>query len=142
MNGRRLVVAFLALVAIFAVALVYFQVFAFYERTDGPGALALPVPVAAWEGIDAPTSPLKLRACFETDPAAAATLEPAPDAAPLNPPFWFRCFESGGLTEDLDAGRASAYAVARDVPDGFDLMLAVYPDGRAFLWRQLNERFR
>jgi hypothetical protein len=142
MSGRRLVIAFLVFVAVFAAALVYFQVFAFYERTEGPGDLDLGVPVADWQGIDAGSSPLKLRACFETDPEAAAGLEPAPDATPLTPPFWFGCFDARDLTADLDAGRASAYAVARDQPEGFDLLLAVYPDGRAYLWRQLNERFR
>ena len=141
MSGRRLVIDFLLFTAAFTVALLYFQLFAFYERTEGPGGLALSVPVAAWQGIDATSSPLKLRGCFETDPAAVA-LDPAPDAEPLNAPFWFRCFDARAISQDLDAGRATAYAVGRDAPEGFDLMLAVYPDGRAFLWRQLNERFR
>jgi hypothetical protein len=145
LSGKRVMIAFLAFVAVFAAALVYFQFFAFYQRTEAPEALFVGddrVPVGAWEGIDATTSPLKLRACFETEVAALAEAEPVTDATPLTPPFWFRCFDARALTQDLEAGRAEAFAVARDQPDGFDTMLAVYPDGRAYLWRQLNERFR
>ena len=63
-----------------------------------------------------------------------------PDATPLVAPFWFRCFDAGRLTADLATGAAAAYAVARDAPPGFDLMLAAYPDGRGYLWRQLGDR--
>lgn len=144
MNGRHLVLGFLAFVAVFAVALVWFQEFAFYERQ--PAVATLPVagrqvPVSDYQGIDAVSSPLKLRGCLRIDPAAVAGLDPAPDATPLNPPSWFRCFDSGALTADLAAGAATAYAIGRDDPPGFDRMLAVYPDGRAYLWRQLGAAY-
>ncbi|HVH03413.1 MAG TPA: DUF6446 family protein, partial [Amaricoccus sp.] len=45
------------------------------------------------------------------------------------------------LAADLAAGTARAYAIGRDSPAGFDLMLAVYPDGHAFLWRQLGAAY-
>jgi hypothetical protein len=144
-SGKRVIIAFLAFGVVFAAALTYFQLFAFYERTEAPEALDVGddrVPVEDWNGIDAATSPLKLRACFETEATALAEAEPAAEATPLTAPFWFRCFDARGLTHDLAAGRAEAYPVTRDEPDGFDTMLAVYPDGRAYLWRQLNERFR
>lgn len=137
--------AFLVVVALFAAALVYFQLFAFYERAEAPETLsvgAAVLPVRNWEGIDAASSPLKRRACFRTDPDALAQEEPVADATPLNAPFWFGCFDAGKLTADLEAGQASAYPVARDEPAGFDTMVAVYPDGNAYMWRQLNERFR
>jgi hypothetical protein len=137
--------AFLVFVAIFAAALIYFQFFAFYQRAAAPDALAVrdvPLAVSDWQGIDAESSPLKLRGCFTTDRESLAGLEPAQDATPLVAPFWFGCFDAGELTEDLAEGRAVAYPVARDEPEGFDIMLAVYDDGRAYLWRQLNERFR
>jgi hypothetical protein len=140
MKGRTLVIGFLAFLALFAAALVWAQVFAFYQReTAAPelGGLA----VADYRGIDAASSPLKLRGCFRLDPAAAAGLTLAPDATPLVAPFWFRCFDAGQLTRDLATGAARAYAVARDAPEGFDLMLAAYPDGRGYLWRQLDDRF-
>lgn len=144
MSGRLLVLLFLGFLAVFAAGLVWTQFFAFYQRRQDIDGLAVPggtVPVAGYDGIDAATSPLKLRGCFRIDPAAVAGLPPAPEATPLTAPFWFRCFDAGRLTRDLAAGAARAYALGRNEPDGFDVMLAVYPDGRGYLWRQLNARF-
>ncbi len=145
MNGKRLVQGFLVFLALFAAGLIYTQFFAYYERQRGVGALRIagePVPIADYDGIDSSSSPLKLRGCFEIDPAALAALKPATDATPLNAPFWFRCFDTGTLTDDIAAGAAKAYALTRDDPKGFDQMIAVYPDGRGYLWRQLNAAFR
>lgn len=146
MSGRILVLGLLAFTAVFAAVLVWTQFFAYYERQSGVGALTIAgevVPVADYDGIDSTSSPLKLRGCFRIDPAWVARLDPppAPQATPLTPPFWFRCFDAGALTADLAAGTAVAYDIGRDQPEGFDLMLAVYPDGRGYVWRQLNERF-
>ncbi len=144
MNGRTLMIALLAFAAVFAAALVWFQFFAFYQRTtDFPVTVnGAPVAVAAYDGIDASSSPLKLRGCFVADPADFAAAPPAPDAAPLLPPFWFRCFDARTLSVDLASGVATARTLATDAPQGFDLMVALYPDGRGYLWRQLNERYR
>ena len=145
MSGRKLVLAFAAFLVVFAAVLAWFQLFAFYERHEGVGAVTINgevVPVADYDGIDSTSSPLKLRGCFRIDPAMIHGAEPAPDATPLNAPFWFGCFDAGQLSEDLAAGAASAWRIAEDDPDGFDLMLAAYPDGRGYIWRQLNERFQ
>jgi len=145
MKGRTLMIALLAFTALFAAALVWFQLFAFYERASGPGGLPVAgsvVPIADYEGIDATSSPLKLRGCFRADPASFAAAPPAPEAEPLTAPFWFRCFDARAIAQDLAAGRATAHALESDRPPGFDLMVAIYPDGRGYLWRQLNERFR
>ncbi|TPE50765.1 DUF6446 family protein [Amaricoccus solimangrovi] len=145
MNGKRLVQGFLVFLAIFAAALIYTQFFAYYTRERGVETLRLAgaeVPVSDYDGIDSASSPLKLRGCFRIDPAAVAALPPAADATPLTPPFWFRCFDAGALTEDLASGAATARVVTRDDPKGFDEMIAVYPDGRGYLWRQLNAAFR
>jgi hypothetical protein len=132
--------ALLAFAAVFAGTLAYFQLFAYYRRETATPALAT-LPVSEYRGIDAASSPLKLRGCFRLDPATAPSLPPAPDATPLNAPFWFRCFDARTLTRDLAAGSATAYALARDEPPGFDVMMALYPDGRGYLWRQLNQRY-
>ncbi|MER2510775.1 DUF6446 family protein [Amaricoccus sp.] len=144
MNGRRLVVGFLIFLGLFAAALIYTQFFAFYERQHGVGALRINgevVPIADFDGIDATSSPLKLRGCFRVDPAAVAGLTPAAKPTPLNPPFWFRCFDAGAIEADLASGAARAYAIGQDQPEGFDIMIAVYPDGRGYLWRQLGPKF-
>ncbi len=144
MNGRRLVLVFLGFLLLFVAALVWFQFFAFYERHHD--VVALPVPgksiaISDYDGIDATSSPLKLRGCFRIDPVSVVSLPVAPDATPLVAPFWFGCFDARALTRDIAAGKATAHLVARDTPDGFDMMIAVYPDGRGYLWRQLNARF-
>jgi hypothetical protein len=144
MSGRRLILAFSAFLAVFAAALVWFQLFAYYERAEGVGALPIDghaVPVSDYDGIDSASSPLKLRGCLRIDPAAVAALTPAADATPLTAPFWFRCFSARALTRDLAAGKARAYRIEENAPDGFDLMLAVYPDGRGYIWRQLNAQY-
>lgn len=141
MSGRIVVIGLLAFTLLFGVALVWFQFFAFYERQEGVATVEIggqPVPVSGYEGIDAMSSPLKLRGCFRIDPAALAGLEAVGDATPLTPPFWFDCFDVAALTGDLEAGRAKAYRIGVNEPAGFDRMLAVYPDGRGYLWRQLN----
>ena len=80
MSGRRLVLGFLAFLAVFAAALVWTQLFAYYERQTRrrrPHASpARTVPVADYDGIDAASSPLKLRGCLRIDPAAVAALTP------------------------------------------------------------------
>jgi hypothetical protein len=145
MRGKPLMIALIGFTALFAAALYYFQVYAFYERSEGVGALEVAgaaVPIADYEGIDAATSPLKLRGCFRADPAAFAAAEPAPEAEPLTAPFWFRCFDARAIGEDLAAGRAAAFRLASDRPPGFDLIVALYPDGRGYLWRQLGAQWR
>lgn len=144
MSGRRLVIGLLGVTALFAAALIWFQFFAFYARVSDVDSLRIAgaaVPVTDYDGIDADASPLKLRGCLRIDPAALAGLDPAPEATPLTPPPWFRCFDARGLSEAIAAGAARAYRIAADAPEGFDLYLAVYPDGRGYLWRQLNARF-
>jgi len=144
-SGKAVAIGLVAFAAIFGAALYWFQVYAFYERQSGIGALVVAgetVPVARYEGIDAASSPLKLRGCFHADPAAFAAATPAPEATPLVAPYWFRCFDAGALTADLAAGRARAFALDHDTPPGFETVVALYPDGRGYLWRQLAEERR
>lgn len=144
MSGRRLILGLLAFLALFAGGLVYTQYFAFYERVAGVEALRFggsAIPVADYSGLDAASSPLKLRGCFTLDPGALAGLPAAADATPLTPPPWFRCFDAEALAHDLESGAARAFRLAENEPEGFDVMLAAYPDGRGFLWRQLNARY-
>ncbi len=144
MRGRPLMIGLIAFTALFAAALYYAQVFAWYERSSGVGALRVGsevVPIADYQGIDATSSPLKLRGCFRADPASFAAATPAPEAEPLTAPFWFRCFDARTIGADLAAGRATALALEYDTPPGFDVVVALYPDGRGYLWRRLNARY-
>jgi hypothetical protein len=71
-----------------------------------------------------------------------AALPVAEDPTPLTPPPWFRCFDAESLQKAIYGGDATAYLLAAEAPEGFDVMLAVYPDGRGYLWRQLASRFK
>ena len=144
MSGKRLITGFLIFLGLFTAALIYTQFFAYYERATGVAFLTIAgaaVPVASYDGIDSASSPLKRRGCFTLDPTALATLAPAVDPTPLTPPFWFRCFDAQAIEQDLASGAARAYAIATDDPKGFATMIAVYPDGRGYLWRQLGAEF-
>ena len=143
MSGRALIIGLLVFTAAFAVALWYFQTRFWYERVEGVTEIEVngqPMPVSDYRGIDATSSPLKLRACFRQDwPQFAAS---GALATPLTAPGWFECYDAGRITEDVAAGRAQAIRIAEDEPAGIDTWVARYPDGRAYMWRQLNEKYQ
>ena len=61
---------------------------------------------------------------------------------PLTAPFWFRCFNAERITKDLESGKASAFLFKKEEFDGIDNVIAVYPDGRSYRWRQLNTKYK
>jgi hypothetical protein len=140
MRGRALVIGFLVFAVVFGALLYWFQVHAYYRTVEGlrfvevGGAL---VPVVGYSGIDADSSPLKIRGCFRVDPASLAEAPAAADPAPLIAPFWFGCFDAEAIGADLEAGRARAVLAAAEEPAGFRRLIAVYPDGRAYQWREV-----
>lgn len=142
MSARPLILGFVAALVVFSVALWYFQTRYWYDRVEGLTEIevnGVAMPVSDYRGIDSAASPLKLRACFRQDwPQSAAS---DANATPLVAPGWFDCFDAGQITADLAARRAQALKIAEDDPSGFDTYVARYPDGRAYLWRQLNERY-
>ncbi|RIA55645.1 DUF6446 family protein [Dichotomicrobium thermohalophilum] len=138
MKGRVLIVGFLLFTVVFGAALWYFQTRAYYEeiKADSVEIAGQSYPVSDWRGIDAPTSPLKLRACFNLAEAPDAPV--AEDAAPLVAPDWFDCFDAEALSGALKAGEAKAYLAARDEFGVTNRIVARFPDGRAYMWRQLK----
>ncbi len=155
MSGRTLSIL-LVLVALAAGAAMYWlQVYAYYRPVElGAGALSEGrVTITAeteagpeelspvgFEGIAADSSPIRFRACFELeDPSSLLSrARPAPDAVPLVAPGWFDCFDAAAIGADLEAGRATAILGQENVEYGIDRILAVYADGRAFAWDQIN----
>lgn len=145
MNGKVLISGFVVFVVIFGAGLYYALVYAYYEKVDTITEIMVQdrnVTVTNYEGIDATSSGLKLRGCFNVAPADFEGLVHGVNAIPLSAPKWFECFDVGALQEDLDAGRAVAYLAAESEKDGIDRVIALYPDGRAYLWRQLNEKYQ
>ena len=147
MNGRILMIGMLVFAALFGVALWWFQTRAYYTEVgpDHVPGLAGQFAISDWQGIDASSSPLKFRACFRIPEADAQRFVDdnyeIANATPLVAPDWFPCFDAGRLTEDLASGRAEGYFMGASGHDGVDRYMALYRDGRAYLWHQLNERF-
>lgn len=134
-------IGLLAFTAIFGVALWYTQFYAFYEETERVRVTIAgeSYAVTGWQGIDASSSPLKLRACFRL--AEAPDAPPAENPTPLVAPPWFECFDAAAIGRALEDGRATAYLAAREEADGVHRVVARFPDGRAYMWRQLDERY-
>lgn len=154
MNGK-LVGGFLVLTALVAGFGVYYaQEYAFYQplEASAPAAEIRLVSVVndqpevilteGFNGIDADSSPLRFRGCFTTPLTLAMlseTYKVYPEATPLNAPQWFDCFNAEQIGEDLETGNAVAFLSEHEIDPGIDRVVAVYPDGRAFAWHQLNE---
>ncbi len=146
---------FLVVIALLVGALIYYQqVYAFYFAipADAPAATILLTPIGGgtpepmlsdgFQGIDADSSPLRFRACFRSQTAIATLTEtyvvyahPTPTIAP----GWFDCFNAERIGTDLETGAAVAFLSQKNIHPGVDRVVAVYPDGRAYAWQQLND---
>ena len=82
-----------------------------------------------------------LRACFHTPLSLALLTETFAvyDAArPPASPARLACYDAGRIGADLAAGTAVAFLSERNIAPGLDRVVAVYPDGRAYVWQQPN----
>ena len=142
MNGKLIGIFLIAAGVIGGAAMYWLQVYAFYERLDDvaltvtDGGVAQPLDVSNLQAIDATSSPIRFRACFAI--AGDVAGDPCPDATPLNTPGWFDCFDAEAIGDALATGTAQAYLGQFNVIYGIDRVIAVFPDGRAFAWHQIN----
>ncbi len=148
MTGKILSIIILVSALIGGAAMYYLQVFAYYEEAPvvdtitvlGPEDAEIPLPVRGYEGIDADSSPIRFRACFETDARPAALdAVPYPGAAPRNAPFWFDCFDAEAIAAQMAAGTAQVFTMARNIEFGVDRVVALTEDGRGYIWQEINE---
>ena len=149
--GGRILITFLLATAVIAGALMYYlQVYAYYEELD-PGQAEVRLTQAAtgeavtvepgnFRGIDSDSSPIRYRACFDLALTAEdlAAFETVEGAEPRIAPGWFDCFDAAALGADIENGAATVYMGQRDVTYGIDRVVAVYPDGRAYSWHEIN----
>jgi hypothetical protein len=139
--GRLIAVALVLAGVLAGAGMYYLQVYAYYDRLPPRATLpvqgAQPLTITEYQGIDSDSSPLRLRECF-TVVGAPQDLTPYDRPQPLNAPGWFRCFDARAMSADLAAGRARAVLVQGNFRFGFDRVMALYPDGRAFVWQQPN----
>lgn len=94
------------------------------------------------EGIDADSSPLRFRACFTTPLSQAMLTETYriyDKPTPLVGPSWFSCYDAGRITKALESGEALAFLSETRPEYGIDRVVAVFPDGQAFAWHQMND---
>jgi hypothetical protein len=154
MKGSILMGGLLGFTAIFAGALWYFQNYAYYS-VDRPDDFTIALTLVAdgaperilardFTVMLSDTSPLKFRACFTVEnsiPMMTETYVVYDKPTPLQAPGWFDCYDHVALTEDLQSGQAVAFLAEKDITNGVDRVVAVYDDGRAYSWHQLNEKF-
>ena len=141
-SGKLVMKGLLVFCIIFGAGLWYFQNYAYYDEvTDVTEVTAYgdAFPIADYRGINADTSPLKLRACFTVDWDYFPSDEYKLVAEPLVAPAWFNCFNAEQITLDILNDKAVAILAAENEIYGFSRYIAQYEDGRAFMWRQINE---
>lgn len=135
-------------------ALYYLQVYAFYDEIKQDAAVVELTSIYSGEpeeiiaddfvGIDSTSSPIRYRGCFTTPMSQALLTETYVSydkAVPLIGPGWFSCFDAKAIGTDLEEGLALPFLSKADVSNGVDRVVAIYPDGRAFIWHQLNDKF-
>ena len=151
MNGKVIGSVLVGLGLIAGAAVYYLQVYAFYAEVrsvrDGGSVVInittthgtlIELPVSDFAGIDASSSPIRFRACFQTPLPMDVGFSVREEATPLNAPGWFDCFDAARIGADLAVGNARAYLGEANVTYGIDRVLAIYPDGRGFAWHQIN----
>ncbi|MDU8911942.1 DUF6446 family protein [Aestuariicoccus sp. MJ-SS9] len=152
MTGKFLAILLLLSALVGGVAMYYLQVYAYYEEvvptgTDDVMLTALdgtraPIPFANFQGIDAESSPIRYRVCFDTTltlDEATARYEPYDNAAPRVAPGWFDCFDAEAIAAEMDAGTAKVFVDQRNREFGIDRVVAITEDGRGYVWHEINE---
>ncbi len=150
-NGKILGGTIVMIAAVAGIAMYWLQEYAFYSpavfETGKEIRLTLiesgqPEAILATSltGIDANSSPLRFRACFKTPLSQALLTETYvvyEGATPLIGPSWFDCYDAAKIGAALEQGEAVAFLSEANIVPGFDRVVAVYPDGRAFAWHQI-----
>ncbi len=155
MNGKVLGSIIVGSALIAGIAIYYLQIYAFYDEVSlDPMEIQLtsvatgaPEMILAEDiqAIDADSSPLRFRACFTTPHSQAMLTESFvvyDDPIPLTAPPWFDCFDANAVGAALENEEAIAYLAQADIQDGVDRVVAIYDDGRAFAWHQLNDKYK
>ena len=151
MNGK-IIGGFLVLSGVIAgAAMYYLQVYAFYddvsdatttvELTTVAGGAPETILADNIDAIDADSSPLRFRACFETPMNQAMLTETYAlydGAVPLNAPGWFDCFDADAIGAALESGTALPFLGTENIVYGIDRVVAITDTGRGYVWHQIN----
>ena len=153
MNGKVIVTGLLAVALVGGAGLYYSLEYAYYAPVPADSAKARiemtsivtgkpeVLPIEDFQGIDADTSPLRYRACFKL-PTSMATLTESfviyEKPTPLVAPTQFSCFDAGAIADALHSDKAVAFLGQKNIQYGIDRVIAVFDDGRAYAWNQMN----
>jgi len=151
MNGKIVAIVLLVSGLLAGAGMYWMQVHAFYERVDPEVAdvqltglvsgMSEPVAHENYRGIDADSSPLRYRACFDIAVPLMDLREKYvayPEPVPLEAPGWFDCYDARDIGAALETGEAVAFLGESNVVYGIDRVVAVFRDGRARSWHQIN----
>lgn len=153
MSGKVLGISMVVFALIFGAVVYYMQEYAYYEpvAADSPAAeirltavatgVAEPVPADDVRAIDANSSPVRFRACFKTPltvPLLTETYRVYEKPVPLVAPKSFDCFDANAIGEALERGDAFAFLGQANITYGIDRVIAIFPDGRGYVWNQIN----
>ncbi len=152
MTGKLLGLVILIAAVAGGAALYYLQVYHFYETVEPAGSDDVrlvaqdsdtpeAIDYAEFQAIDAMSSPIRYRACFDTTlgiDAARAEYRVYDGAVPLEAPGWFDCFDAGAIGAALEDGRATAFLGEENISYGIDRVVALTAAGRGFVWHQIN----
>ena len=153
MNGKVVAMILVLSGAIAGGAMYYLQVYGFYEEVQATNVADVQVTALVsgapevilyenFKAIDAESSPLRYRACFETPMSQALLTEtyqvydtPVPTVAP----GWFDCFDAEAIGAALEDETAIAFLGTANIVYGFDRVVAISEDGKGFVWHQIND---
>ncbi len=151
MTARVLLLGILVTALIAGAALYYLQVYAYYteiraevaevQMTSVVSGQPEPILFENYKGIDSDSSPIRLRACFDTPLSQAMlteTYQTYQGATPLVAPGWFDCFDALTIGDAIESGEAIAFLGVANITYGVDQVVAVFPDGRGYVWHQIN----
>lgn len=151
MNGKIIGIGIMVFALIAGAGLYYLQVYHYYDKVAVPDAVEL-VSVVTGEpeeiiadgisAIDATSSPIRYRACFDTPMSHSLlteTYELAQGAIPLTAPDWFDCFNATEIGDALEDGSALAFLGQENIEYGVDRIVVIFDDGRGYVWQQLND---
>ncbi|WP_282150941.1 DUF6446 family protein [Ruegeria atlantica] len=152
MTGKVLAIIVLISAAVAGFGMYYLQIYGFYydvESKPGQDVMLMtegaeaptPISYSAFQAIDADSSPIRYRACFETDMTLAGIEEnyvAVENAEPLTAPGWFDCFDAVAVADALKSGEAKAFLGAKNIHFGVDRIVAVTNGGKGYVWHALN----
>jgi hypothetical protein len=64
------------------------------------------------------------------------------EPVPLVAPGWFDCFDAEAIGTALERSEGTALMGTPEIRDGVDRIVALFPDGRGYVWHQLNETYQ